>query len=126
MPPERLNLELSPDQVIDLVFGSKLYYRDSEEHICSGNVGIQSEKIKIDFQYPGTENFAEFPVRYSNIIAREIANQKNCKTIKQIKFVVRFTEEMKGGRLRCYVPHRPGAEIISQSLNLVSSKSFIH
>ena len=96
-------MTLNADQVIDLVFPDGNFYRGGRTHKCEGNTGISNDELQIDILHDGDSSFQEIPS--SNIVINRKFEVSNCRKRERVEFAIRFTEEMVGGRIRCYLPN---------------------
>lgn len=84
------------------MFNNGDFYRDTGTHTCEGDVGSPSGQLVLDIMYRNGTEFQDIPTNNTDI-KRENITIIDSKHIEIIRFGIKFTEEMDGGKIRCRI-----------------------
>lgn len=100
--PGKPILKLNADQVIDLEFDGGVFYRGDRFHTCKGDVGNPSKQLIIEMMY-GNQTMFQMVPEADIAFLQPMSTRNYCQNNEEIKFGLRFSSQMNGGKVRCRV-----------------------
>jgi hypothetical protein len=100
--PGKPIIKLNADQVIDLEFDDGVFYRGVRFHTCEGDVGNPPTQLIIEMMY-GNQTIFQMVPEADIAFLQPMSTRNYCENKEKIKFGLRFSSQMNGGKVRCRV-----------------------